>query len=77
MSGVVMFRKEDPSSAMNTLSLFNQQVLHYQDDAYTLARYLLGDDAVAEAVMQNAVQVTFHSIHPIEKTVICRSSGRL
>lgn len=45
---------------MDTLSLFNQQVLQCQDDAYTLAWYLLGDEAEAEAVMQSAVQATFH-----------------
>jgi len=45
---------------MDTLSLFNQQVLQCQDDAYTLAWYLLGDETEAEAVMQSAVQATFH-----------------
>lgn len=45
---------------MDTLSLFNQQVLQCQDDAYNLAWYLLGDEAEAEAVMQSAVQATFH-----------------
>jgi len=54
-----MFRKEDPSSAMNTLSLFNQQVLQCQDDAYTLAWYLLGDEAEAEAVMQKAIEAAY------------------
>lgn len=59
MSGVLKFRKEESSSAMDSLSLFNQQVLQCQDDAYTLAWYLLGDEAEAEAVMQSAIQETF------------------
>ena len=45
---------------MDTLSLFNQQVTQCQDDAYTLAWYLLGSEAEAEAVTQCAVEAAFH-----------------
>lgn len=45
---------------MNDLSGFNQQVAACQDEAYTLAWYLLGDDAAAEAVVQAAVANVFH-----------------
>lgn len=50
---------------MDTLSLFNQQVLQCQDDAYTLAWYLLDDEVEAEVVMQKAVEAAYHcfSIH--------------
>lgn len=41
---------------METLTLFNQQVLQCQDDAYTLAWYLLGDEGKAAAVTQAAVE---------------------
>ena len=44
---------------MDTLSLFNQQVLQCQDDAYTLAWYLLGDEVAADAAMQKAVAAAF------------------
>lgn len=45
---------------MDTLTLFNQQILQCQDDAYTLAWYLLGDEAQAEAVMQAAAERAYH-----------------
>lgn len=54
-------------NAMDTLSLFNQQVLQCQDDAYTLVGYLLGDEAEAEAVMQSAILTTFHCYSPNRK----------
>lgn len=44
---------------MDDLLQFNQQVLQCQDDAFTLAWYLLGDDAQAEAVTQAAVEAAF------------------
>lgn len=44
---------------MDTLSLFNQQVMQCQDDAYTLAWYLLGSEAEAESAMQAAVEASF------------------
>lgn len=44
---------------METLLLFNQQVLQCQDDAYTLAWYLLGDETQAEEVMQSAVEAAY------------------
>jgi DNA-directed RNA polymerase specialized sigma24 family protein len=44
---------------MCTLAQFNQQVSTCQDDAYTLAWYLLGDEAQAEAVTQAAIAATF------------------
>ena len=45
---------------MYSLAQFNQQVLKCQDDAYTLAWYLLGDEAEAQAVMQAAVEAAYH-----------------
>jgi len=45
---------------MDTLTHFNQQILRCQDDAYTLAWYLLGDEAEAEAVLQKAVEAAYH-----------------
>ena len=42
------------------LARFNQQVIQCQDDAYTLAWYLLGDEAEAEAVMQKAIEAAYH-----------------
>lgn len=44
---------------MDTLTRFNQQILQCQDDAYTLAWYLLGDEVAADAVMQKAVAAAF------------------
>lgn len=44
---------------MDHLSQFNRQVLQCQDDAYTLAWYLLGNEAQAEAVTQAAVESTY------------------
>jgi DNA-directed RNA polymerase specialized sigma24 family protein len=36
------------------LTTFNTLALHYQDDAYTLAYYLLGDESCAERATQAA-----------------------
>lgn len=44
----------------NRLAQFNQQVLECQDHAFTLAWYLLGDEAAAEAVTEAAVKTVFH-----------------
>ena len=44
---------------MDTLSLFNQQILLCQDEAYTLAWYLLGDEIEAEKTTQAAVEAAF------------------
>lgn len=55
---------------MDSLSLFNQQVLQIQDDAYTLAWYMLGDAVEAETVMQEAVQAAFSSFS--SKRTDCR-----
>lgn len=55
---------------MNTLTRFNQQILQCQDDAYTLAWYLLGDEVEAEAVMQKAVKAAYHCFS--ERQVNCR-----
>ena len=41
------------------LSRFNHLVLQYQDDAYTLAWYLLGDKAKAETITQAAVYAAY------------------
>lgn len=46
---------------METLTHFNQQVLQCQDDAYTLAWYLLGDEAQAEAAVKDAVRIVFNN----------------
>lgn len=45
---------------METLTRFNQEILQCQDDAYTLAWYLLGDEEAAEAVLQKAVEASYH-----------------
>lgn len=57
-------------NVMDSLSLFNQQVLQIQDDAYTLAWYMLGDAVEAETVMQEAVQAAFSSFS--SKRTDCR-----
>jgi hypothetical protein len=49
---------------MDILSLFNQQIILYQDDAYTLAWYLLGDAPQAEAILLAAVQAAFAYFSP-------------
>ncbi len=63
-----MFR-HSPSTA--NLASFNRQVLNCQDDTYTLAWYLTGDEALAEAVVQAAVERVFRSAPGAEKR--CRS----
>jgi DNA-directed RNA polymerase specialized sigma24 family protein len=45
--------------SMFTLAQYNQQVQACQDEAYTLAWYLLADEAAAEAVVQEAVEMVF------------------
>jgi DNA-directed RNA polymerase specialized sigma24 family protein len=42
------------------LSEFNRLVLACQDEAYTFAWYLLGNEALAEAAMREAVEISFH-----------------
>jgi DNA-directed RNA polymerase specialized sigma24 family protein len=49
----------EPSRSTTPLAIFNRQVLQCQDDAYTLALYLLGDEAMAEAAVQAAVESVF------------------
>ena len=49
---------------IDALSLFNQQILQCQDDAYTLAWYLLGDEGAAEAILQEAVETAFRRFSP-------------
>ena len=49
---------------MDKLSLFNQQVLICQDEAYTLAWYLLGDGIEAEKATQAAVAAAFQYFSP-------------
>ncbi len=49
----------EPSRATISLAIFNRQVLQCQDDAYTLAWYLLGDVALAETAVQAAVESAF------------------
>ena len=44
---------------MDTISLFNQQILLCQDEAFTLAWYLLGDTVEAEKMTQAAVESAF------------------
>lgn len=55
---------------MDTLTRFNQQILESQDDAYTLAWYLLGNQVEAEAVMQKAVEAAYHCVSELQ--VSCR-----
>lgn len=54
----------------NHLSQFNQQVLRCQDDAYTLAWYLLGDEAQAASATQASVAAAFPFYSPYLKN--CR-----
>jgi len=49
---------------MDTISLFNQQILRCQDEAYTLAWYLLGDEIEAEKTTQAAVEAAFRLFTP-------------
>lgn len=49
---------------MDTISLFNQQILLCQDEAYTLAWYLLGDAVEAEKTTQTAVEGAFRVFTP-------------
>jgi DNA-directed RNA polymerase specialized sigma24 family protein len=49
---------------MDTISLFNQQILLCQDEAYTLAWYLLGDAVEAEKTTQAAVEAAFRRFTP-------------
>ncbi len=46
---------------MCSLDQYNQQVLACQDNAYTLAWYLLEDESEVEAVVQKAVEIAFHN----------------
>lgn len=70
---------------MCTLAQFNQHVLECQDDAYTLAWYLLGDEAAAEAVTQAAIQAAFHLLSTTQtscrvlvlRQVIHRCGGKI
>lgn len=55
---------------MDILSLFNQQIILCQDDAYTLAWYLSGNEAEAEAITQAAVQAASACFSP--NRVDCR-----
>lgn len=55
---------------MDTLTRFNQQILQCQDDAYSLAWYLLSDQVEAEAVMQKAVETAYHCVSELQ--VNCR-----
>jgi len=54
---------KNPSGAADArLSAFNQQVLQQQDDAYTLAYYLLGSaEAASQAVQQAVLQCYQHN----------------
>jgi DNA-directed RNA polymerase specialized sigma24 family protein len=47
------------SSSTDHLSRFNHLVLQCQEDAYTLAWYLLGDEAKAAATTQAAVSAAY------------------
>ncbi len=49
----------EPSRSKTPLAIFNRQVLQCQDDAYTLAWYLLGDEALAEAAVQAAIESVY------------------
>ncbi len=60
----------EPSRSTTPLALFNRQVLQCQDDAYTLAWYLLGDEALAEAAVQEAVDRAYH--HGAARSKSCR-----
>lgn len=56
---------------MDRLDYFNQQVLRYQDDAYTLACYLVGSEQEAVAITQEAVKAAFR-LCPQQKGISCR-----
>ncbi len=54
--------KKMSTPAGSKLSEFNSLALHYQDEAYTLAYYLLGSNRQAEEVVQGAfLQVYQHA----------------
>lgn len=52
------------SSISLTLDQFNQHVLQCQDDAYTLAWYLLGDEAKTKTVIQAAIKSSYRCFAP-------------
>ena len=45
--------------SVSHLQAFNALILAYQDEAFTLARYLLGDDEQAGNVVQDACRETY------------------
>lgn len=55
---------------MRSLAQFNQQVLECQDDAFTLAWYLLGDEAAAEDAVETAMMMAYH------RAQSCQEDGR-
>ncbi|RPJ45347.1 MAG: hypothetical protein EHM21_09445 [Chloroflexi bacterium] len=63
---------------MPDLAHFNQQVLLCQDDAYTLAWYLLGSETQAEAATQAAVLAAYHQAVRLDdcRTVLLRQVVR-
>ncbi len=48
-----------------TLPAFNRLVLNYQDAAYGLARYLLGQERQAEEVVDSAFRNAYQSLHSL------------
>ncbi len=51
----------DPSRSTINHAIFNRRVLECQDDAYTLAWYLSGNEALAETVVQAAVESLYRN----------------
>ena len=62
----------DMDTLTRSLTLFNQQVLKCQDDAYTLAWYLFESEVEAERVTQIAIEVAFHGLSA--RRIDCRLS---
>ena len=48
--------------ASKQLSDFNRKVIQYQDECFTLAYYLTGDDTLAGRAVQQAILKTFQSL---------------
>jgi len=47
------------ASILPNLSAFNRMALHYQDEVFTLAYYLLGDEAGASEAVQSAFEAVY------------------
>jgi DNA-directed RNA polymerase specialized sigma24 family protein len=55
--------------SISHLQAFNALILAYQDEAYTLACYLLGDEAQAGEVVQDACRETYWASRDRQTTI--------